>query len=219
MRTRVTRPDLRKPDQYQIQADESMLVWMEEGLICQIDSLYRSLDSHQQCDLRSMTGCKVRENFLIEKHGSIAEANRLGFQLGDCTEDIAWVTGEISRLMDFLYQARELRASTSMRDPYEVREAEQKLAEIKGEVIHREAVAREETSEVPRLTDEVLNQLDTEREAEAQAQLRPEAAKGGLETEVLPRLRESDATTTEIPKADRTAEFPKVARKKAPSQV
>jgi hypothetical protein len=169
MQTRISRPDLRTPDQYQITLDETMLMWLEDGLMKKINDIYASLDAHNECDLSSATGCEVRRNWLTHQYTTVEAARALGYFETDCTEDLAFLHMEQGRLMDTIGQARWLRNNPSSKGMHEVNDAKEQLKRLSGEVAHREAAAAEPTGPMPKLTDELLEQLD--KEAAGQASL------------------------------------------------
>lgn len=127
----ITRPDVFKPDQFQISVDESMLLWLEEGVQGRIASLYDSVQRHQYCNLGDEGGCLLRKQWMLERYGSLQEAFEHGCRLTDCTEDLMWLYGELSRLMGFLHQARYLRTNPTERSATGMEEAVAKLRDIK----------------------------------------------------------------------------------------
>lgn len=158
--TKITRPDLRQPDLYNIQLDESMLMWIEESLVEKVMHIYDSIGAHHECDLRIETGCRVRDRWLISQHGTLDEAFKVGFKQTDCTEDLAYLHSEMGRIMNTLFQARYLRTTVNAHSYYTEEHATQELARIQAEVRYRETQAEQQTGELSRLTDDAMATIE-----------------------------------------------------------
>jgi hypothetical protein len=146
---RVTRPDLRNPDRFLIDLNESMMYRIEDGLIETIRTLYRSAEEHLPCNLREDTGCAVRGKWLVDQYGTLEAAASYGYYLTDCSEDLKYIYGELNQIMDLLYQARHLRTNKQKRDPYEEDHALKRLAALKIEASNQERVSTPITQEIP----------------------------------------------------------------------
>jgi len=207
MQTRIIRPDLRVTDQYKINCDESMLMWIEDGLLKKINDVYVNLDGHAECDLRSETGCVVREKWLIQQYGDLLTARTAGYFPSDCTEDLAFLHTELGKLADSLRQARWIRSNPQGKWLYELTSAETQLLQIRGEVIAREAAGSVPTGPLPILDDETLAALDKAKsegsllglDGEINATTKPTIVEG-----TKPQMAEPVATTTK-PAAAKTA--------------
>jgi len=168
MQTRVIRPDVRQIDRYAIELDESMLMWLEDGALAKIADVQSSIYNHDECDLRSETGCVVRDQWLVDNHGTIENAKLAGYHQTDCGEDLTFLHHELGRLMGFLTQARWIRNNPAGRSMLDHRDAVAQLTTIKGEVNYRNEQARPDTGVMPKLTDEVMAELDTAKAIEAE---------------------------------------------------
>lgn len=147
--TRITRPDLRVPDQIQITTSLDMLLFLETGLLSQLSTLEQEIAYHADCRLDEDAGCRVREEWLIAHYGSLAEAAEAGFVKGHCAGDLMYRYKAAGELLDFIAQAKHVRSSPTGRGLHERTDAEAKLAEVRGEVAHRVEAAREPTATFP----------------------------------------------------------------------
>lgn len=187
--TRITRPNLRQPDQYHISLDESMLLWIEEALVDKVMHLYDSIASHHKCDLRVENGCGVRDQWLVSQYGSLDEALRIGYKRTDCTEDLAFLHGELARIMSTLFQARYLRTTVNAHSYYTEEQATQELQRIRAEVRYRETQAEQQTSELSRITTELEQKLG---ETKAAKPAPAEAAQQEVKEHTLLRQKETE---------------------------
>jgi hypothetical protein len=177
---KVTRPDLRQPDVYQLRVDETMLMWVEDGLYTQMGRVQRLIERHNDCDILQEFGCNVSKAFLAERYGSVDEAMRIGHRPSDCNEDLAFQYGELGRMHDMLFRARVVRNSPGITDPFAEREAEQKLRALQAEVSHREHVAKTQTGEMPVLDEKTLNELEVAEKQKTEEFKATEKAKEGF---------------------------------------
>lgn len=166
--TRVIRPDARQIDRYIIETDESFLMWLEDGTLAKIADVQQSIYNHDDCDLRSETGCVVRDQWLIQNHESIEQARQAGYHQTDCGEDLTFLHHELSRLTGFLTQARWIRNNPAGRSMLDHRDAVAQLTSIKGEVNYRNEQAKADTGIMPKLDQETLAELDEAARHEAE---------------------------------------------------
>lgn len=150
----VKRPDLRKPNLFQISLDETMLDWLENGTLKQLHVLQQDLLRHGECDLRNPHGCRVRFDWLVNTYGSIDDAVAQGHYPTDCSADLSFLHHSMASLHDFLTQSRYVRTRNDSHGINEVREAERQLDEIKGEVTAREVSARNDTTTFEAVKDD-----------------------------------------------------------------
>jgi hypothetical protein len=162
VQTRIVRPDIRKPDAYQINLGETMLLWLEDGILHKMHALHRNIDAHGECDLTNESGCKVREAWLIQNYGALDAAIKAGFRVTDCAEDLAFLYSEVGHLMDTLNQSRWLRNNPGGRCFHDLTDAEAKLRDIQGEVNHRVKSAASDTGLMVKLDEEQLAKLDAQ---------------------------------------------------------
>jgi hypothetical protein len=164
MDTRVTRPDVRRPNHYTMELDETMLLCVEEGLLTQVDRTQLTIEHHNGCDLRSGQFCQLRNEWLVTTYGSIEGASQAGFHPHDCTEDLSYLFTQMGRLLDALSQSRWIRANPTGRNMYDARDASKQLAKIKGEAAYREEQGKVDTSLMGKLDEETLARLDAEQQ-------------------------------------------------------
>lgn len=169
--TRINRPDLRKPDTYHILVDETMLTFLEEGLLARAAALQTSLMAHNECDMTKEDGCAVRQDWMINRYGSVKEAKAQGARLTDCSEDLHFLHASMSQLMDFVLQARHIRNNPESRGFRDLSDAEAKLLTLKGEVAYRNSQMSVATGQMEKLTPEVLAAMDAERATDAETSL------------------------------------------------
>lgn len=154
MSNTVKRPDLRKPDQYLMELDETMLLLIEDGLLKKAGELQALLDQHYDCNLANDRGCGVRHTWLVTTYGSLDEAANAGYYQTDCSEDLAFLHGHMAKIHDQLFQSRYVRTRPDSYGLHAQRDAEEKLNGIKGEIAHRTVVAKDDTGLMEKVTDE-----------------------------------------------------------------
>lgn len=131
----VWRPHASRPDVFRIEVGMSTLMFIQDGLVDQIETLKEDLNNHDACGPLLTGFCAVNDSKLIKLCGSLDAAAAQGYSRCDCSEMMSKTYGHLSQLTSLLAQMEYVRSRPHEpgRDP-DSWDAQAKFRAIQSEV-------------------------------------------------------------------------------------